>query len=238
MRSQVNSNRPRLSTSRLMPLFFMRPNGPISVEMMSWIFPLLVVEENHILPEGLAADVQLIGGEFRVGIANCQAAQDRQFGRDSELRGQSPDIPRSRLRRSYPVLVRSRPTATFAGTSRRWGRRPGRGPGACRQCRQVPRGRTLSCAGPRLAGVEYEAADVAPRRAARRRGGPGTLRTRIPYATAGYWKFDSASWANARASSAGSRGTGWRKNSRVEWRILTASSRSSMIASPSSGKSR
>jgi hypothetical protein len=29
----------------------------------------LVVEEHYVLPDGLPADVQLIGGEVRVGIA-------------------------------------------------------------------------------------------------------------------------------------------------------------------------
>jgi hypothetical protein len=44
----------------------------------------LVVDENHVLPDGLPADVQLICGEFWIGIANCQAAQDRQrVGRES-----------------------------------------------------------------------------------------------------------------------------------------------------------
>jgi hypothetical protein len=35
-------------------------------------------------------------------------------------------------------------------------------------------------------------------------------------------EFDGASWAKARASFTNSRGTGWRKNIRVEWRSLIA----------------
>jgi hypothetical protein len=41
------------------------------------VLPGLVVEEHHVLLDGLAADVQLIGGEVWVGIADCQTAQDR-----------------------------------------------------------------------------------------------------------------------------------------------------------------
>ena len=37
-------------------------------------FPGLVVEEHHVLPDGLAADVQPIGGEVWVGVADRQAA--------------------------------------------------------------------------------------------------------------------------------------------------------------------
>ena len=34
----------------------------------------LAVKEHHVLLDGLAADVQEIGGEVRVGVANRQAA--------------------------------------------------------------------------------------------------------------------------------------------------------------------
>src|SRR6516165_6593861 len=37
------------------------------------------------------------------------------------------------------------------------------------------------------AGAEYLGADAEPRRSRRRRGGPGMLQMRTPYATAGYW---------------------------------------------------
>ena len=53
----------------------------------------LVVEENYVLPDGLPADVQFICGEFWIGIADCQAAQDRQFRRDSQLRADNLGIP-------------------------------------------------------------------------------------------------------------------------------------------------
>jgi hypothetical protein len=43
-----------------------------------------------------AVDVQAIGGEVRVGVANCQAAQNRQFRRDSQLRPDGLRIPRDR----------------------------------------------------------------------------------------------------------------------------------------------
>jgi len=56
----------------------------------------LVVEENHVLPDGLPADVQFICGEFWIGIADCQAAQDRQFRRDSQLRADDLGISRDR----------------------------------------------------------------------------------------------------------------------------------------------
>jgi hypothetical protein len=35
------------------------------------------VKEHHVLLDGLAADVQAIGGKVRVGVANRQAAQNR-----------------------------------------------------------------------------------------------------------------------------------------------------------------
>jgi hypothetical protein len=38
---------------------------------------VLAAEENRILPDGLAADFHLVGGEIGVGIANRQAGQDR-----------------------------------------------------------------------------------------------------------------------------------------------------------------
>ena len=53
----------------------------------------LVVEENHVLRDGLPADVQFICGEFWIGIANCQTAQDRQFRRDSQLRADDLGVP-------------------------------------------------------------------------------------------------------------------------------------------------
>ena len=53
----------------------------------------LVVDENHVLPDGLPADVQFICGEFWIGIANCQTAQDRQFRRDSQLRADDLGVP-------------------------------------------------------------------------------------------------------------------------------------------------
>lgn len=42
----------------------------------------LIVEEHHVILEGRAADAQFIGGEVWVGVADCHAAQDRQFRRD------------------------------------------------------------------------------------------------------------------------------------------------------------
>ena len=56
---------------------------------LSEFSPGSVVEEHDVLLDGLAADVQLIGGEVRLGVADRQAAQDRQFRRDRELRGRS-----------------------------------------------------------------------------------------------------------------------------------------------------
>ena len=48
--------------------------------------PGLVVEEDHVLSDGFPADMQFICGEFWIGIADSQAAQDRQFHRDGQLR--------------------------------------------------------------------------------------------------------------------------------------------------------
>jgi hypothetical protein len=56
----------------------------------------LAVKEHHVLLDVLAADVQAIGGEVRVGVANRQAAQNRQFRRDSQLRADDFRIPRDR----------------------------------------------------------------------------------------------------------------------------------------------
>jgi hypothetical protein len=61
--------------SRPTPLSLMPQNGAIFIRMIP-SFPGLVFEENHVLLDGLAADVQLIGGEVWVGIADCQTAQD------------------------------------------------------------------------------------------------------------------------------------------------------------------
>jgi hypothetical protein len=47
---------------------------------------VLAVEENRVIPDGLAADFQLVGGEIGVGIADRQAAEDRQLLRDFQLR--------------------------------------------------------------------------------------------------------------------------------------------------------
>ena len=58
--------------------------------------PGSVVEEHHVLLDGLAADVRLIGGEVWVGVADRQAAQDRHFRRDRELRADDLGIPRDR----------------------------------------------------------------------------------------------------------------------------------------------
>src|SRR5262245_2574899 len=55
-----------------------------------------VVEERHVLLDGLALDVQAIGGEVRVGVADRQPAQDRQFRGDSELRADNLGVPRDR----------------------------------------------------------------------------------------------------------------------------------------------
>jgi hypothetical protein len=54
--------------------------------------PGSVVDEHHVLLDGLAAGVQLIGGEVRIGVADRQAAQDRKFGRDRQLRGKGSDL--------------------------------------------------------------------------------------------------------------------------------------------------
>jgi hypothetical protein len=54
----------------------------------------LAVKEHHVLLDGLTADVQAIGGEVRVGVANRQAAQNREFRRDSQLRPDRFRIPR------------------------------------------------------------------------------------------------------------------------------------------------
>jgi hypothetical protein len=58
--------------------------------------PGLAVEEHHVLPDGLAVDVQLIGGEVWVGVADRQASQNRQFRRDSQLCADDFRIPRDR----------------------------------------------------------------------------------------------------------------------------------------------
>lgn len=63
---------------------------------LSELSPGLAVEEHHVLPDGLAADVQAIGGEVWVGVADRQAAQNRQFRRDSQLRADDLGIPRDR----------------------------------------------------------------------------------------------------------------------------------------------
>src|SRR6516165_1113307 len=55
-----------------------------------------VVEEHHVLPDGLAADVQLVGGEVWVGVADRQTTQDRQFRRDGQLRANDLGIPGDR----------------------------------------------------------------------------------------------------------------------------------------------
>src|SRR5262245_1768886 len=44
----------------------------------------LAVKEHHVLLDGLAADVQAIGGEVRVGVANRQAAQNRRSSVDKK----------------------------------------------------------------------------------------------------------------------------------------------------------
>ena len=54
---------------------------------------VLTIERHHVLPHGLTANVQLIGGELWVGVADRQAAQNRQFRRDSELRANDLRIP-------------------------------------------------------------------------------------------------------------------------------------------------
>ena len=103
-------------------------------------------QEHHALPDSLAADVQLIGSEVWVGVTDRQAAQNRQFRRDSELRGRSRDTRPPRPQRKYPDRVRPTLTATFAGTSPRCERPLRRGPGAYRQCWRAARGKTPSCA--------------------------------------------------------------------------------------------
>ena len=45
--------------------------------VLSEFSPGSFVEEHHVLVDGLAADVQLIGGEVRIGVADRQATQDR-----------------------------------------------------------------------------------------------------------------------------------------------------------------
>src|SRR5262245_9643535 len=61
---------------------------------LSEFSPGLAIEEHHILLDGLAANVQLIGGEVWVGVADRQAAQNRQFRRDSQLCADDLGIPR------------------------------------------------------------------------------------------------------------------------------------------------
>ena len=45
-------------------------------------------------------------------------------------------------------------------------------------------------------------------------------------------EFDGACWARTSASSTNARGTGWAKNSRVEWRSRIVCSRSNMVTPP------
>jgi hypothetical protein len=61
---------------------------------LSEFSPGLAIEEHHILLDGRAANVQLIGGEVWVGVADRQAAQNRQFRRDSQLCADDLGIPR------------------------------------------------------------------------------------------------------------------------------------------------
>jgi hypothetical protein len=42
-------------------------------------------------------------------------------------------------------------------------------------------------------------------------------------------EFDGGYWARVRASSINTRGTGWGKNIRVEWRALIICSRSNIV---------
>jgi hypothetical protein len=79
---------------------------------LSEFSPGSVVEEHHVLLDGLAADAQLIGGEVRLGVADRQAAQDRQFRRDRQLRaddlGMAPGTVKS-LARLYDPGTTPRP---------------------------------------------------------------------------------------------------------------------------------
>src|SRR5262249_39763134 len=63
---------------------------------LSEFSPRLAVEEYHVLFDILAADVQLIGCEVWVGVTDRQAAQNRQFRRDSQLRADDLGIPSDR----------------------------------------------------------------------------------------------------------------------------------------------
>ena len=45
----------------------------------------LVVDEDYIHVDGIAGDVQFVGGKIRVRIAHCQATQDGELRRDGQL---------------------------------------------------------------------------------------------------------------------------------------------------------
>jgi hypothetical protein len=77
---------PILQRPRIMPCI--RQDVPRS--------PELAVEENRVLPDRRAADFQLVGGEIGVGIADRQAAQDRQLLRNVQLRADDFRIPDDR----------------------------------------------------------------------------------------------------------------------------------------------
>src|SRR6516225_10532863 len=53
-----------------------------------------VVQEYHVLCDGLAANIQLIAREIRVGITDRQTANDRKFCWDRQLRADDFGIPR------------------------------------------------------------------------------------------------------------------------------------------------
>jgi len=101
--------------------------------------------------------------------------------------------------------------------------------GAAREgCREVRRPVRGGSAGTSPAAVGYSAALGWARRAGRRRGGLGAVRTRTRHATAGCWS-STADAARLRASSTNCRGTGWLgRNIRVEWCSRIALSRSIM----------
>ena len=154
-RSLVDTDETRMSIRRQCELL------DLNRECLSEFSPGSGVEEHHVLLDGLAADVQLIGREVRVGVADRQATQDRQFRRDRQLRADDLGIPCDRDLDASPQASCSQGRRTSAGTSPHPGRPPRRGPCACRRCRQAARGRI-------------------PQSARRRHHGPPCPRGRFP----------------------------------------------------------
>ena len=79
-----------LSLSLIAPYRSVPPVSPVTTFRF---LPRLAVHEHHVLFDGLAADVQLIGREVGVGVSDRQTAQNRKFRRDSQLRADDFGIP-------------------------------------------------------------------------------------------------------------------------------------------------